>query len=62
MLRQVEGGPIGAPDTLDPAVRGEHLGVPAVAGVVRHLVVHVLPEPNFGGISTDLKIGKSDLS
>jgi len=47
VLGEVVGGAVGAPDTLDPAVRGETLGVPAVARVVRHLVGHVLPKPQF---------------
>ena len=44
MLREIESGSVCASDALDPSVGREQLGVPAVAGVVSHLVVHVLPE------------------
>ena len=46
--------PVSTADTFDPAVRGEQLGVPAVAGVVRHLVGHVLPEPQPLLVDADL--------
>ena len=36
------GAPVGDADALDPAERHLHLGVPAVARVVRHLVGEVL--------------------
>ena len=37
--------PVGASNTLDPAVAGQNLGVPAVTGIVSHLIGHVLSEP-----------------
>ena len=43
-LRKIVSGPIGATDAFDPAVSGLDFRVPAIAGVVSHLVVHVLPE------------------
>lgn len=51
--RQVVGRPVGAADALDPAVRRLDLGVPAVGGVVRHLVRHVLAEAQAGGVDAD---------
>ena len=54
MLRQIKGGPVGTAHALDPSVGGEELGVPAVTGVMGHLVVHVLTEANLGGIGSNL--------
>ena len=53
VLLEVEGLPVRAADALDPAVRGEELGVPAVAGVMGHLVVHVLAEAEALGVDAD---------
>jgi len=57
MVRKIKSGAIGTTHALDPAVGGEELGVPAVAGVVSHLVVHVLTETDLGRISTNLRVG-----
>ena len=54
VLAEIVCGPVGAADALHPYVGGEQLCVPAVAGVVRHLVGHVLPEPEPGRVDTDL--------
>ncbi|GKT53876.1 hypothetical protein ColTof3_01215 [Colletotrichum tofieldiae] len=51
---QVVGAAVGAADTLDPAGGGEELGVPAVGGVVGHLVLHVLAEADLGHVDTNL--------
>lgn len=47
---EVVGAAIRHPDALDPPVGREALGVPAVARVVRHLALQVLPEPQAQGI------------
>ena len=54
MLGQIKGRPVCAAHALDPSVGGEELGVPAVAGVMGHFVVHVLTEANLGGIGANL--------
>ena len=46
--------PVRTADALYPAVAGEYLGVPAVRGVVSHLVGHVLPEPQPAAVHSDL--------
>ena len=46
--------PVSATNTLHPAIAGEQLGVPAIAGVVRDLVPHVLPELESGRVHADL--------
>jgi hypothetical protein len=51
---QVVARAIGVADALDPAVRGEQLGVPAVDGVVGHLVGEVLTEAQAGGFCAHL--------
>ncbi|GKT46694.1 uncharacterized protein ColSpa_06875 [Colletotrichum spaethianum] len=51
---QVVGAAVCAADTLDPAGGGEELGVPAVGGVVGHLVLHVLAEADLGHVDTNL--------
>jgi len=43
---EVEARSVCVTHALDPAVTGEDLGVPAVAGLVRHLSVQVLAEPD----------------
>ena len=60
MVRKIESGAIGTAHALDPAVGGEKLGVPAVAGVVSHLIVHVLTEANLGRISSNLRVDQID--
>ena len=55
MLGQVEGRPVRTADALHPAVAGEDLGVPAVAGVVSHLVGHVLSEPQPARVHSHLQ-------
>ncbi|KUI60383.1 hypothetical protein VP1G_11257 [Cytospora mali] len=52
--REIVGRTVGTADTLDPAIRSEQLGVPAVAGVVGHLVGHVLPEADLAHVRTNL--------
>lgn len=52
--RQIVGRTVSTADTLDPAVRCEELGVPAVASVVGHLVGHVLSETNLAHVDTNL--------
>ena len=51
---QIVGRAIGTANALLPAVRGVNLGIPAVAGVMGHLVGHVLTETNAVGVDTDL--------
>ncbi|KAF3806253.1 putative glycine--tRNA ligase [Colletotrichum gloeosporioides] len=51
---QVVGAAVSAADTLDPARGGEELGVPAVGGVVGHLIGHVLAEADLCHVDTDL--------
>lgn len=44
---------VGAPNALDPAVRGETLCVPTIARVVSHFVCHVLTETQFLTLDTN---------
>ena len=46
--------PVSTANALHPAIAGEQLGVPAIAGVVRDLVPHVLPELEPGRVHADL--------
>ena len=55
MLAEIVCRPVGTADALHPTVGGEQLGVPAVAGVVRHLVGHVLAEAQALGVHADLQ-------
>ena len=45
---------VGAPHTLCPTRRVLDLGIPAVAGVMRHLVAHVLSETQASSVDTNL--------
>jgi hypothetical protein len=53
---------VSATNALDPAVGGVDLGVPAVGGVVSHLVRHVLAETEAVGVDTDLGEEEEDAS
>jgi len=55
MYSQVVSRSIGTAYTLDPAVRAVQLGIPAVGGVVSHLVGHVLTEAHFGVVDTEFE-------
>ncbi len=52
VLREVEAAAIGTSDALHPAVASEALGVPTVARIVGHLILHVLAEPTAVGLHT----------
>jgi hypothetical protein len=52
---QVVRATVGTANALDPAVRCQQLGVPAVCGVMGHLVGHVLPEADLLGVDTNLE-------
>merc|ERR1719494_944351 len=47
--------PVSTANALHPAIAGEQPGVPAIAGVVRDLVPHVLPELEPGRVHADLE-------
>lgn len=51
---------IGTADALNPAVRRENLGVPAVGGVMCHFVRHVLTETEALRVDTDLHEEEED--
>lgn len=52
---EVKRGAIRHPDTLDPAVRALDLGVPAVLGVMRHLLLEVLAEAQARLVHAELE-------
>ena len=45
---------IGEPDALNPTVRALNFSVPAIGGVVRHLVLQVLTEAKTVGVDANL--------
>ena len=53
MNTQVVSTAVSAANTLNPAVGSLQLAVPAVGGVVSHLVLHVLSEAELGRVNTD---------
>ena len=57
---EIVAGPIGAPDTLDPAVRCLHLRVPTVARVVGHLVTEMLSEAELALVDTNFHEEEED--
>lgn len=51
---QIVGTAVSTANALDPAGGGQQLGIPAVAGIVSHLVSHVLTEAHLRQVDTDL--------
>lgn len=51
---QIVSAAVSTADTLNPAVAGLQLSIPAVGGVVSHLVSHVLAETELGGVNAQL--------
>jgi hypothetical protein len=50
---EVVAGPVRTPNTLHPPVRGKAFGIPAVTGIVGHLVAHVLTKPQLRRVNSD---------
>ena len=51
--REVKGTSVGATNALDPSVRRVNFSVPTVASIMRHLIVHVLPEAKALRVDSD---------
>ena len=50
---QIKGAAVGATNALDPTIRRVNLGVPTVASIMRHLIVHMLPEAKALRVNSD---------
>ena len=46
--------PVSTTHTLHPAIAGQYLSIPAVAGIVSHLIGHVLSEPQSAVVNSNL--------
>lgn len=53
VLLQVIGTPVCTPHALYPPIGSEALSIPAVTGIVSHLIAEVLPEPELLGVDAN---------